>query len=63
MVMCSLYNIIFILANFTEFIVVLSYKDPIENMMWESRHSYYLDLYDHYEKYGTYYKLTKDYKS
>jgi hypothetical protein len=63
MVMCFLYNIIFILANFTELIIVFRYKDAIEDMMWESRHSYYLDLYEHYEKYGVYYKLDKDYKS
>ncbi len=29
--------------------------------MWENRHSYYLDLYFHFEKFGSFYRLIKNY--
>lgn len=59
--MCFLYNSLYSLSCFGEFVILFTYKDSLENMMWESRNSYYLELYEYFEKYGSYYSLVKNY--
>jgi hypothetical protein len=58
---CFLYNSLYTLGCFGEFILLFTYKDSLENMMWENRHSYYLELFENFKKYGTYYNLVKNY--
>jgi hypothetical protein len=43
--------------------MIFLYKDWIENMMWENRNSYYLELYETYEKYGCYHKMIQTYSN
>jgi hypothetical protein len=61
LISCFVYNSLYILSGIGEFIVLFIYKNWLENMMWENRHSYYLELYQNYEKYGCYYNMIKTY--
>jgi len=61
MIVLFLYNILYILSNLVEFGILLFTKSSIENLTWSNRNLYYQELYEHFEEYGSYYRLVKNY--
>jgi hypothetical protein len=61
MIVLFAYNILFILSSIIEVGIILCTKSSFENMTWTNRNLYYKELYDHFEQYGSYYRLVKNY--
>jgi hypothetical protein len=61
MIVLFLYNILYILSSICELGIILFTKSSLENMTWANRNTYYQELYEHFEIYGSYYRQVKNY--
>ncbi len=61
MITLFIYNLLYVLSNIVQLGILLFTKSSIENMVWTNRNAYYQELYDHFEVYGSYYRLVKNY--